>query len=162
MSQTENSPEIDLSYYLQILLFRWSRNLHRLIETRWIVLAARVMQMRLCKRTSWLNSSPEKTAITPCTESSEAAGPQSPSQRKSDFINLMRDSISVIIVMNPIVSFMWSLRLHACPQLLLNHSMWCRSWAAVNETLLKTNALCQNYNTTSSLCSYYSVSCHKG
>jgi len=32
MSQTENSPEIDLSYYLQILLFRWSRNLHRLIE----------------------------------------------------------------------------------------------------------------------------------
>jgi len=130
MSQTENSPEIDLSYYLPILLFRWSRNLHRLIETRWIVLAARVMQMRLCKR-----------------------------QRKSDFINLMRDSISVIIVMNPIVSFMWSLRLHACPQLLLNHSMWCRSWAAVNETLLKTNALCQNYNTTSSLCSYYSVSC---
>lgn len=142
--------------YLQILLLTCLRNL-RLFEMRWIALAVHFMQMRLCNRKlqrDW----PAARAKPPSPRAQNPLRPRGRGQRAPEpesggvrlFINLMRDSISVITVMNPIVSFMRSLR-HVLNSIQTSQCAVVPELLSVNEPFLRTNTLCQNYvqhNTT--------------
>lgn len=132
--------------YLQILFLRCLRNL-RLIEMRWIALAVHFMQMRLCNRKlqrDWPAArakplSPRaQNPLRPRERGQRAPQPESEGVRL--FINLMRDSISVITVMKPIVSFMRSLR-HVFNSIQTRQCAVVPELLSVNELFHKTNTL---------------------
>lgn len=129
--------------YLQFLLFWCLQNLQKLLK--WAGLFWRCMSFKWC------------CATISCRDWQQPSNHQHPAHRPlwdprarvRLFINLVRDSISVITVTKPIVSFTRSLR-HVL------NSIQTRLCAVVSEllSLSHSTSLCQSYDITQQTADY--------